>query len=94
MKTSRLTLAEWVSDAQDLDIDWPQVQRTLGIEQLQWLLSQQPDHCQLVVDQQQSHHCLVAEFYTVSGLREFLNLWGADWFESTCEAGVRRFFRH
>jgi hypothetical protein len=94
MKTSRIVLAEWVSHDLYIDIDWPAVQKKLGLEQLEWLLSQPADCCQLVLDQCQVNNHLVAEFYSQETLVTYLIMWGHSSPQSTCEAGVRRFFKH
>lgn len=75
MKTSRITLTRWISHELYLDVDWPAVQRTVGTAQLQWLLRQPPEHCQLVLDQQYPYHSLVAEFYTAAALAAYQAQW-------------------
>jgi len=75
MKTKRIVLAEWVSTDLYLDIDWPAVQQKLGLEQLDWLLRQQPSACQLVLDKSDVNFKLVAEFYSESALTTYHLMW-------------------
>ena len=63
MKTKRIVLADWVSNDLYLDIDWPAVHKKLGLEQIDWLLKQPPEKCQLVLDKSDINFKLVAEFY-------------------------------
>lgn len=63
MKSNRVKLAEWVSSDVIIDIDWPKIQKMLGQEHIDWLLTQPRDRCQLVVDNTGDVFALVAEFY-------------------------------
>jgi hypothetical protein len=64
MKNNRIVLTEWFpSEGENIEIDWPKVQRTIGIDHLEWLLKQNKDQCQLYIDKNQSKIKLVAEFY-------------------------------
>jgi hypothetical protein len=75
MKTRRVVLADWVSNDLYLDIDWPTVQQKLGLEQLDWLLRQNPVECQLVLDKSDVNFKLVAEFYSESTLVAYHLMW-------------------
>jgi hypothetical protein len=79
MKTiKRIELADWVSTDLYIDIDWPAVHKKLGLEQLDWLLSQPPSHCQLVLDRNTVNNRLVAEFYDQRCLTAYYLMWSAD----------------
>ncbi len=73
MKSFRVVLADWVSD--DLYIDWPQVHKKLGLEQVDWLLNQPRDRCQLVLDRNEVNNKLVAEFYCEQTLTAYYLMW-------------------
>jgi hypothetical protein len=68
MKTHRFKLAEWLPQESDgsIYIDWPAVHRQAGIDRIQWLKSQDPLECQLMVEAKQcsAHNSLVAEIYS------------------------------
>ena len=75
MKTSRIKLASWVSDDENLDIDWPQIQRLVGADHIEWLLKQPKNLCQLVVDKKESNHSLTVEIYDEKLLVEYHLIW-------------------
>ena len=75
MKTSRIVLADWVSNDLYLDIDWPAVHKKLGLEQLDWLLQQPAEHVQLVLDKADINFKLVAEFYDERTLLTYHFMW-------------------
>lgn len=75
MKTSRIVLADWISRDLYLDIDWPTVHRKLGLEQLDWLLKQPTENCQLVLDKSDINFKLVAEFYDERTLLTYHLMW-------------------
>lgn len=76
MKTSRIVLTQWFpSEGEDIDIDWPKVQKTIGVDQLEWLLKQPHDICQLVLDKAESKIKLVAEFYDDKTLTAYHLMW-------------------
>jgi hypothetical protein len=75
MKTSRVVLADWVSTDLYTDIDWPEVHKKLGLEQLDWLLSLPSDQCQLVLDKYEVNNKLVAEFYDEKTLLAYHLMW-------------------
>ncbi len=75
MKTTRVVLAEWASTDLYLDIDWPQVHKKLGLEQIDWLLNQPKDKCQLVLDKNEVNNKLVAEFYCEQTLTAYYLMW-------------------
>lgn len=75
MKTERIILADWVSYDLFIDIDWPTVHKKLGLEQVEWLLSQPPEKCQLVLDKNDVNNKLVAEFYDERTLLTYHLMW-------------------
>lgn len=79
MKMQRIKLAEWQyttdESANYLDIDWPKVQRQVGSEELTWLLKQDNDHCQLVLDKTGCSVKLMAEFYDEKCLALYHLMW-------------------
>lgn len=75
MKTERIELADWISTDYDIDIDWPAVHKRLGVEQVEWLLKQPIDKCQLVLDKNKINNTLVAEFYDERTLLTYHLMW-------------------
>jgi hypothetical protein len=75
MKTFRVVLADWVSTDLYIDIDWPTVHKKLGLEQIDWLLNQPKDKCQLVLDKNDVNNKLVAEFYDEQILTAYYLMW-------------------
>ena len=75
MKTKRVELTSWVSSDDYIDIDWPRVQRLLGLDQVEWLLSLPRDRCQLVLDRIDDTSRLIAEFYDEQTLLTYHLMW-------------------
>jgi len=77
MKTNRIVLLEWevYSPNDNIDIDWPQLHRAVGEDQVHWLLGQPITKCQLVVDKLLRKHKLVAEFYDPQVLTAYHLMW-------------------
>lgn len=75
MKTTRIDLVNWTSFEDNIDIDWPMVQRKVGKEKVEWLLKQPKDQCQLVVDKVLNDLKLVAEFYDNKLLIQYHLMW-------------------
>ena len=76
MKISkRVELADWVSTDLYLDIDWPLVQQKLGLDQVEWLLKQDRNNCQLILDKSNINFKLVAEFYNPKTLMTYYLMW-------------------
>lgn len=72
MKSSRVELYRWLPDeGENIDIDWPKVHKTLGLEHTRWLLNKPRYDCQLVLDRHDCYCRLVAEFYTESTRLEY-----------------------
>lgn len=79
MRNSRIELTSWEyttdESANYLDIDWPKVQRSVGREQINWLLQQPHENCQLVLDKTGSSIKLMAEFYDEKTLLAYHLMW-------------------
>jgi len=74
-KINRIKLAEWHSKEDNIDVDWPKIQKMLGVEQVEWLLKQNKEQCQLVVDKLNYEFALVAEFYDEKILTCYHLMW-------------------
>lgn len=63
---TKVTLYEWIEESPEniLDIDWPKVQKKIGIDQLDWIRKQPVDNCQLMLEYNTlGVKTLVVEFY-------------------------------
>jgi hypothetical protein len=64
MKTNKVVLTKWLPiEGEYIEIDWPKVQQTIGREHLEWLLRQSKSQCQLILERNDMHCTLVADFY-------------------------------
>lgn len=72
MKNNRIELYRWLpTEGETIDIDWPKVHKTLGLDHTRWIISKPRHICQLVLDRN-DHYCrLVVEFYTDSARLEY-----------------------
>ena len=77
MKTNRVVIAEWTCDGSTdtIDIDWPHVHKSAGVDHISWLLEQPISECQLVVDKIDRKLKLVAEFYSEHLLVMYHMMW-------------------
>jgi hypothetical protein len=76
MKSNRVELYQWNPDhGEAIEIDWPKVHRTIGIDQTKWLLQQSQDNCQLILEQKGLYCKLVAEFYNQHTLLNYCLMW-------------------
>lgn len=77
MRTNRVVIAEWTCDrsSDTIDIDWPYVHRTAGVDHVSWLLERPGSECQLVVDKIDRKLKLVAEFYCERALVVYHMMW-------------------
>ena len=75
MKTKRIKLYSWTDSSDHIEIDWPKVHKTLGVDQTQWILEQPKTGCQLVVDKFNHKLTLVAEFYDPKVLTAYHLMW-------------------
>lgn len=76
MKKSKVELIKWFPDAgENIEIDWPKVHRTLGLDHTKWLLDQPSDTCQLILERNDMFCKLVAEFYNEQALSTYYLMW-------------------
>jgi hypothetical protein len=75
MKTKRIELLAWESNLDSIEIDWPKVQRIVGLDHVEWLLQQETEQCQLVVDKIGHKFRLMAEFYDDQCLTLYHLMW-------------------
>lgn len=76
MKTNKVELLRWLpSEDEVIEIDWPKVHRTIGIEQTKWLLAQTKDECQVVLERNDMYCRLIAEFYNERILVNYHLMW-------------------
>lgn len=76
MKSRKVVLTQWFpQEGEYIEIDWPKVQKTIGVEHLEWLLKQPKDQCQLVLERKTDKCKLVAEFYSDSLAVNYHLLW-------------------
>jgi hypothetical protein len=76
MKTERVDLYKWLGgDGENIEIDWPKVHKTIGLDHTNWLLKQPNDQCQIVLERRDMYCRLVAEFYDPSCLVNYHLMW-------------------
>jgi len=81
MKTHRFELGKyWPGESDDsgnIYIDWPAIHQQAGRDCIQWLKSQDPTECQMIVEQRPNEHRwrLVAEIYTDKLATAYSLLW-------------------
>ena len=76
MKTSKIELLKWLPAEQEyIEIDWPRVHRTIGLEHTKWLVGQDPTVCQLILERKDMYCSLVAEFYNEQTLATYYLMW-------------------
>lgn len=75
MKTERVSLYKWYSKEDVIEVNWPDVHKTIGTDHLEWILRQPKDQCQLVVDKLNTNFELMAEFYNERVLVEYWMRW-------------------
>ncbi len=75
MKTERISLYKWYSKEDVIEVDWPDVHKSIGTDHLEWILKQPKDQCQLVVDKLNTNFELMAEFYNERVLVEYWMRW-------------------
>ena len=81
MKNTKVKIHEWRTyadqtvDAQ-YDIDWPDVQKAIGKDHCAWLLAQDPEDVQLMLEVKGSgQKRLVADFYNNKTLVTYHLMW-------------------
>ncbi len=75
MKTERISLYKWYSKEDVIEVNWPDVHKSIGTDHLEWILKQPKDQCQLVVDKLNTNFELMAEFYNERVLVEYWMRW-------------------
>ena len=76
MKTKKVELYKWLdSEGENIEIDWPKVHQTLGLDHTNWLLTQPEDRCQIVLERNDLVCRLVAEFYDDHTLTQYHLMW-------------------
>ena len=76
MKTSKIEILKWLpADKEHIEINWPKVHKTIGLDQTKWLLGQEQTKCQLVLEKTDKYCRLVAEFYDEQILTYYHLLW-------------------
>ena len=76
MKTSKVELLKWLpAESEIIEINWPKVHKTIGLEQTRWLLGQDHTKCQVVLERNDMYCRLVAEFYDEKTLNVYHLMW-------------------
>jgi hypothetical protein len=76
MKTSKIELLHWLPhEGENIEVDWPKVHRTIGLEHTKWLLGQDPTECQVVLERKDMYCRLIAEFYNERILATYYLMW-------------------
>ena len=76
MKNKVVELLKWSSENTEyIEISWPEVHKTLGLDQTKWLLNQPHTVCQLVLERNNTFCRLVAEFYDDAALINYHLMW-------------------
>jgi hypothetical protein len=76
MKTSKVELLKWLpSEGENIEIDWPKVHKTIGLDQTNWLLTRPTNICQLILERNDQYCRLIAEFYDKHTLVSYYLMW-------------------
>lgn len=75
MKTERIKLYDWQSCAENIEIDWPKVHKTLGVDYVDWIQKQPLTDFQFVVDKNRDKYSLVLEIYNKAALTLYHLMW-------------------
>jgi hypothetical protein len=76
MKTSKIELLKWLpEEGEYIEINWPKLHKTIGLDHTNWLLKQPNDQCQLVLERNGQYCKLIAEFYNDHALLEYHLMW-------------------
>lgn len=76
MKSNKIELLKWLpSEGEYIEIDWPKVHKTIGVDQTNWLLTQPKELCQLMLERNDMYCRLVAEFYDARTLVNYHLMW-------------------
>ena len=77
MKSSRFELYHWhIRNGKDtIEVDWPKVHKSVGVDLINWINKQPKEKCQLVVDKLNEDFKLMAEFYDQQTLVAYHLMW-------------------
>ena len=76
MKTFKVELLRWLpQEGEIIEIDWPKVHKTLGLDQCRWLLAREHTDCQIVLERRDMYCRLIAEFYDQKTLAAYHLMW-------------------
>lgn len=76
MKTNKIELLKWLpEEGEYIEINWPKVHKTIGLDQTNWLLKQNIEQCQLILESNDMYCRLVAEFYNDELLTYYHLMW-------------------
>ena len=76
MRTSKVELLRWLpSEGEYIEIDWPKVHKTIGLDHTKWLLGQPKEKCQLILERRDMYCRLIAEFYDNKLLTHYHLMW-------------------
>ncbi len=76
MKSNKVELLKWLpSEGEYIEIDWPKVHKTIGVEQTRWLLAQPEESCQVILERNDMYCRLIAEFYDHRTLVNYHLMW-------------------
>ena len=76
MKNKVVELLKWLpSEDEDIEIDWPKVHKSLGVDHTNWLITHPKDTCQLVLLRNDMYCRLAAEFYDDRTLTQYHLMW-------------------
>ena len=76
MKNKVVELLKWLpSEGENIEIDWPKVHKTIGIDHTNWLLKQPQELCQLMLERNDMYCRLIAEFYDEKTLVSYHLMW-------------------
>jgi hypothetical protein len=76
MKNSRVELLKWLpQESEYIEIDWPKVHKTIGVDHTEWLLKQPTELCQLMLERNDMYCRLIAEFYDEKTLTAYHLMW-------------------
>ncbi len=76
MKSKAVELLKWLpQEEENIEIDWPKVHKTIGLDQTQWLLKQSRYDCQIILERRDVYCRLIAEFYNEHTLLNYQLKW-------------------
>jgi hypothetical protein len=76
MKNKAVELLKWLpQEGETIEIDWPKVHKSIGLDHTQLLIKQSRADCQIVLERK-DHYCrLIAEFYNEHTLLNYHLQW-------------------